>query len=159
MIGGGARQSRGRRVEHLDRNGGCCIVGVLDGRLRCGGPRLEPVAAEVEEAPVGPVAAREEEDEQQERAVDARPVEEVCAHEEEEDEGRRGVGRDEEEGEPAVRRELACRAETLTEEAERGVMLAYLRKQNILTGSAPLWLVWGGEEKAIWYGVREGCQG
>ncbi len=65
-------------------------------------PRLEPVAAQVEEAVVGPVARREEEDEEQHGAVDARPVEEVGRQEEEHDEGRRRIGRDEEEREPAV---------------------------------------------------------
>ena len=65
--------------------------------------RLEPVAGEVEEASVGPVARGHEEDQQKKGAVDAGPVEEVCADEEEQDEGGRGVGRDEEDGEPAVR--------------------------------------------------------
>ena len=65
-------------------------------------PRLEPVAGEVEEASVGPVARGQEENEEEKRAVDARPVEEVCANEEEEYEGGRGVGRDEEDGEPAM---------------------------------------------------------
>jgi hypothetical protein len=60
--------------------------------------RLEPVAAEVEEAVVGPVAGRSKEDQEQEGAVDARSVEEVGADEEEEDEYGRGVGGDEEEG-------------------------------------------------------------
>lgn len=64
---------------------------------------MEPVTREVEEAPVGPVTGREEEDKQEERAVDAWPVEEVGADEEQEDEGRRGIGRDEEEGKPAKR--------------------------------------------------------
>lgn len=63
---------------------------------------MEPVAVEVEEAPVGPVAGGHEEDEEEEGAVDAGPVEEVGADEEEEDEGWRGVGWDEEEGEPTV---------------------------------------------------------
>lgn len=69
---------------------------------RRGRSGLEPVAAEVEEAAVGPVAGREEEDEQEDGAVDAGPVEEVGADEEEEDEGGRGVCWDEEEGEPTV---------------------------------------------------------
>lgn len=78
------------------------VIAVVGGQCgRGAGLRLEPVAAEVEEAAVGPVARGQEEDEQQDRAVDAGPVEEVGADEEEEDEGRRGVGRDEEEGQPA----------------------------------------------------------
>lgn len=58
-------------------------------------PRLEPVAADVEEAVIGPVAGRGEEDQQQKGAVHARPVEKVGADEEEEDKDRRGVGGDE----------------------------------------------------------------
>jgi hypothetical protein len=81
-----------------------CRCGAVDVRGR---PGLEPVAAEVEEAAVGPVARGQEEDQQQEAAVDAGAVEEVGADEEEEYEGRRGVGRDEEEGQPTVQR-LAC---------------------------------------------------
>lgn len=65
-------------------------------------PRGEPVAAELEEAAVGPVARGDEEDEQEDGAVDARPVQEVRADEEEEYEGRRRVGGDEEEGDPAT---------------------------------------------------------
>lgn len=64
------------------------------------GPGQKPVAAEVEEAAVGPVARGEEEDEEQDGAVDAGAVEEVGADEEEEDEGGRGVCRDEEERQP-----------------------------------------------------------
>lgn len=64
--------------------------------------RLEPVAAKVEEALVGPVAGGQEEDEEENGAVDAGPVEEVGADEEEEDEGWGGVGGDEEKREPAV---------------------------------------------------------
>lgn len=69
---------------------------------RKGRSGLEPVAAEVEEAAVGPVARGEEEDEQEDGAVDAGAIEEVGADEEEEDEGGRGVCRDEEEREPTV---------------------------------------------------------
>ena len=39
--------------------------------------RLEPVAVNVEEALVGPVARGNEENEEEDRAVDAGPVEEV----------------------------------------------------------------------------------
>lgn len=74
------------------------VVGEREGRR----PGEEPVAAEVEEAAVGPVARGEEEDEQEDGAVDAGAVEEVGADEEEEDEGGRGVCRDEEERQPAV---------------------------------------------------------
>lgn len=64
--------------------------------------RPEPVGAEVEEAPVRPVARRAEENEQEDGAVDARSVEEIRADEEEEDEGGGSVGRDEEKREPAA---------------------------------------------------------
>lgn len=64
--------------------------------------RLEPVAADVEEAPVGPVTRRQEEDDEQKGAVDAWSVEEVCADEEDENEGRRRVGRYEEQWEPTT---------------------------------------------------------
>jgi hypothetical protein len=70
--------------------------------VTAGGPGLEPVAGKVEEAAVGPVAGGQEENQEKEGAVDAGPVEEVCADEEEEYEGGRGVGRDEEDWEPAV---------------------------------------------------------
>jgi hypothetical protein len=73
-----------------------------EGRRR---PGLEPVAAKVEEASVGPVARGDEENEEQDGAVDAGPVEEPGADEEEEDEGGRGVGRDEEQGEPTAEAE------------------------------------------------------
>lgn len=73
----------------------------MRGEVRDTRARLEPIAAEVEEAAVGPVARGHEEDEEEEGAVDAGAVEEIGADEEEEDEGGRGVGRDEEEGEPA----------------------------------------------------------
>lgn len=61
---------------------------------------MEPVAADVEEAPVGPVTRRQEEDDEQEGAVYAWSVEEVCADEEDEDEGGRRIGWYEEEREP-----------------------------------------------------------
>lgn len=64
--------------------------------------RLEPVAAEVEDAPVGPVAGCQEEDEEEERAVEARSVEKIGAEEEEENETRRCVGRNEKQRKPAV---------------------------------------------------------
>lgn len=66
------------------------------------GPGLEPVGGEVEEAVVGPVARGEEEDHEEEAAVDAGAGEEEGTSEEEEDEDWGRVGRDEEEGEPAV---------------------------------------------------------
>lgn len=81
------------------------VDGELEGRRRS---REEPVAAEVEEAAVGPVARGEEEDEEEDGAVDAGAVEEVGADEEEEDEGGRGVCRDEEEREPASETEHDC---------------------------------------------------
>ncbi|KAK1460449.1 hypothetical protein CCUS01_08967 [Colletotrichum cuscutae] len=84
----------------------------LGERKRRGRAGLEPVTAKVEKAAVGPVARGEEEDQQQKAAVDAGPVEEIGADEEEEDEGRRGVGWDEEEGEPAVR-ELSAEITTI----------------------------------------------
>lgn len=71
--------------------------------MMCGRIRflwLEPVAADVEEAPVGPVTRRQEEDDEQEGAVYAWSVKEVCADEEDEDEGGRRVGRYEEQWEP-----------------------------------------------------------
>lgn len=71
---------------------------VVGGARRSG---QKPVAVDVEEAPIGPVARGEEEDEEQDRAVHAGPVEEVGADEEEEDEGGGGICRDEEEGKPA----------------------------------------------------------
>jgi len=40
-------------------------------------PRLEPVAVDVEEALVGPVAGGDEEDQEEDGAVDAGAVEEV----------------------------------------------------------------------------------
>lgn len=40
-------------------------------------PRLKPVAVDVEKAVVGPVARGDEEDQEEDRAVDARPVEKV----------------------------------------------------------------------------------
>jgi hypothetical protein len=63
---------------------------------------FEPVPAKVEEAAVGPVARRQEEYEEQERAVGAWSAVEVGAEEEEEDEGGRCVGRDKEEREPTA---------------------------------------------------------
>jgi hypothetical protein len=64
---------------------------------------LKPVAAEVEETSVGPVAGGQEEDEEEERAVEARPVEEIGAQKEEEYEGRRCICRDKEERKPTAR--------------------------------------------------------
>jgi hypothetical protein len=107
-----ARQ-RGRRVVHRGRQhrGLLQRTGlILKTRVQRRGlgrqARLKPVAAEVEEAVVGPVARRGEQDQQQERAVHARPVEEVGAEEEEEDEDGRGVGGDEEQRQPAGRAQL-----------------------------------------------------
>jgi hypothetical protein len=112
---GSLRKALGRRPEH-GGNGGVEVAecrarvaseigdrGIGAGYCGGGGPGLEPVAAEVEETAVGPVAGGEEENEEEYGAVDAGPVEKVCADEEEEDEGGGGVGRDEEEGEPAAR--------------------------------------------------------
>lgn len=104
LIGSDTGQGACRRVERLDRSavedgvadgvdgggggdGGTRAVGgvmrVYPG-LECGrrDPRGEPVAAELEEAAVGPVARCDEEDEQEDGAVHARPVQEVRAHEE-----------------------------------------------------------------------------
>lgn len=103
-VGSGAYVLGGERVE--DRRGIVEAGGIASEKGDGSGPGLEPVAAEVEEAPIGPVARGHEQDQQQEGAVDAGPVEEVGAHEEEEDEGRRGVGRDEEEGQPAAEEAL-----------------------------------------------------
>lgn len=105
LFGSSTGQGAGSRVDHLDDSGIEARVRI-DAGYRGGGEGgrragLEPVAAEVEEASVGPVTRGEEEDEKQEAAVDAGSVEEVGADEEEEDEGGRGVGRDEEEREPA----------------------------------------------------------
>lgn len=81
--------------------------GVVDDVVccRCGqgrsGPRLEPVAAKVEEAAFGPVARGQEQYEQQDGAVYAGSVEKVGTDEEEEDEGGGGVGGDEEKRKPA----------------------------------------------------------
>lgn len=105
----GRRQRPRRRVDHVhhDRRGRLhlsrCrrVAGARGVRKARAGSRLEPVAAKVEEASVGPVARGQEEDEEEDGAVEAWSVEEVGADEEEEDEGGRGVGRDEEEGEPA----------------------------------------------------------
>lgn len=98
----------GRRVDHFEDGGvePAVVIRVRQQRRRTQGgrPGLEPIAAEVEEAAVGPVARGYEEDEEEDRAVDAGAVEEVRADEEEEDEGGRGVGGDEEEREPARHR-------------------------------------------------------
>lgn len=95
LVSGDTSEGLDGGVEHLDDHEGPIVW--------CGlGARAEPVATEVEEAPIGPVARREEEDEEEYRAVDARLVEEVGAHEEEEYEGGRGVGGDEEEREPTI---------------------------------------------------------
>ncbi|ESZ91998.1 hypothetical protein SBOR_7613 [Sclerotinia borealis F-4128] len=61
--------------------------------------------AEVEEAVVGPVTGGGEEDEDKNGTVDARAVEEIGADEEEENKDWGGVGGDEEEGEPTMKRE------------------------------------------------------
>lgn len=69
------------------------------------------MAAKVDEAVVGPVAAGGEEDDEQERAVHARPVDEVGADEKGEDECGRGVGRDKEQAQPAPQaKHCACYA-------------------------------------------------
>ncbi|UKZ68311.1 uncharacterized protein TrAtP1_009348 [Trichoderma atroviride] len=107
LLGGGAGGGRCGGIEHVDDGfvEGAAAAGgfvVLEERRGGGRPGLEPVAAEVEEAAVGPVARGEEEDEQEDGAVDAGAVEEVGADEEEEDEGGRGVCWDEEEREPTV---------------------------------------------------------
>lgn len=123
-VGSRAGERPGRRVCHLHHGG-------VEGRVGGARPREEPVALEVEEAPVGPVARREEQDEQEDGAVHAGPVEEVGAHEEEEDEGRRGVGRDEEEGEPAATGALAGECKW-----RGGEFLCYLLRQNIVVHEA-----------------------
>ena len=98
MVGGCTDERLGRGAGHVYH----CRV-ERRGRIAAARPWLEPVTAEVEEASVGPVTRRQEQDEEQDRAVDAGAVEEVGADEEEEDEGRRGVGWYEQEGEPAVK--------------------------------------------------------
>jgi len=65
------------KASGVDRIGGECR------RVR---PGLKPVAIEVEETVVGPVARGGEEDDEEKGAVHAWPVEEVCAHEKEADE-------------------------------------------------------------------------
>jgi hypothetical protein len=57
---------------------------------------------QIEEAVVGPVAGGYEENDQKDGTVYARTIQEVGGDEEEEDEERRGVGGDEQEGQPAV---------------------------------------------------------
>ena len=116
LIQHGAHQRARRRTSHVDDGciirSGCIAVPDSRGAVEAGGaasgtvegytrPGQEPVAVEVEEAPVRPVAAGEEEDDEEDAAVDARAVEEVGADEEEEDEDGGGVCRDEEEREPA----------------------------------------------------------
>lgn len=115
LVGRGAHQRVRGGIEHIARKqhggvgrGGDIFEGIGRGGRRGGKvgdarARLEPVAAQVEEAAVGPVARGHKEDEEEEGAVDAGSIEEVGADEEEEDEGGRGVGGDEEEGEPAGR--------------------------------------------------------
>ncbi len=51
--------------------------------------RLEPVAVDVEEALIGPVAGGDEEDQEEDGAVDAWPIEEVGEHEKGDDESSR----------------------------------------------------------------------
>lgn len=92
--------------------------------------RLEPVAADVEEAPVGPVTRRQEEDDEQKGAVDAWSVEEVCADEEDENEGGRRVGRYEEQWEP-------------TPKTEHFLLIELLHKGN-WTGGVTV-RMWGNE--------------
>lgn len=109
LLGGGAGSGFCGGIEHVDdgfvegmmmgEEVGAVVFEERRGNARSG---LEPVAAKVEEAAVGPVAGGEEEDEEEDGAVDAGAVEEVGADEEEEDEGGRGVGRDEEEREPTA---------------------------------------------------------
>lgn len=111
LLGGGAGGGLCGGIEHVDdgfvEGAAAAAVGFVVLEERRGGGRsgLEPVAAEVEEAAVGPVARGEEEDEQEDGAVDAGAVEEVGADEEEEDEGGRGVCWDEEKGEPTSKAE------------------------------------------------------
>lgn len=114
LLRSGASSGFRCRIDHVDEGvvegeGECMRVLIVDGeregRRRS---REEPVAAEVEEAAVGPVARGEEEDEEEDGAVDAGAVEEVGADEEEEDEGGRGVCRDEEEWEPASEAKHGC---------------------------------------------------
>lgn len=135
LIRGSPSESTSRGVQHLGGGG----VETVDSRVRGivrvvvgrGGTRRKPVAAEVEEAAVGPVARGHEEDEEQHRAVHARPVEEVCTNKEEEDESGRGVGRDEKEREPAVSRRLALRCRV-----GRNVVATHLRRQNMAAAAS-----------------------
>lgn len=160
LVRGGAGEGLGRRVGHVD-DGGVERRATVE---RCGvdagaaavpagaGPREEPVAAEVEEAAVGPVARGEEEDEQQDGAVDAGPVEEVGADEEEEDEGGRGVGGDEEQRQPAgntgQRRARPSLPGTLPGRRSR----AYLLRQNMAGG--PLCARISMLARVGWVGLR-----
>lgn len=104
---------------------------------------MEPVAAKVEKAAVGPVAGCQEKNEEEKRAVKARSVEEVSAEEEEEDEGRRRVCRDEEERQPtvttpAISQSLPIRAQ-VSSSARRRMNGAYLRRQNIVDCGGSSW--------------------
>lgn len=108
------RRSPRRSIHHLDDRGVelrrrrryRVVIVALRRRRRRRRSRHEPVTAKVEETSVGPVARGHEEDYEQDAAVDAGAVEEVGADEEEEDEGGRGVGGDEEKGEPAASGQL-----------------------------------------------------
>lgn len=60
--------------------------GIRDGRGNMA--RFEPIAVDVEEAVVGPVARGDEQDEEQDGAVDAGPVQEIGQEEECYDEAR-----------------------------------------------------------------------
>lgn len=64
--------------------------------------RLEPVAAEINQAVVCPVTGRGEEDEEENCAVNTWPVEEVGANEEEKDEDWGGVRWDKKKRQPAT---------------------------------------------------------
>ena len=120
---------RAARRGRAGRGAGTAAAAAAAAAAAVARPRLEEVAAEVEEAAVGPVARCDEEDEKQDGAVHARAVEEVRAHEEEEDEGGRGVGRDEEEREPPSKGGLA-RGDGSRGAAWTGT---YPRRQNIAT--------------------------
>lgn len=88
-----ARGSICRRVPA--RDGGQVTVA-------CSQPWLEPVARKVKEAMVRPVARRQEEYEEQNRAIDAWAVEKVGAEEEEKDEDGRCAGWYKKEGQPTA---------------------------------------------------------
>lgn len=113
--------------------------------------RLKPVAVDVEEAVVGPIAWGDKEDEEEHGAVDTRPIEEVCQKEERHDESDavvntnaahpyldrnqqwRCIRRYEKERQPAEC--LFSKCSHFQYECKRNV---YLRKQNMVNQRFPI---------------------